>query len=650
MTGPARSAPATHPAPRGPRAVGRALRVVLVAVALLLGVATSASAHATLERSDPPNGGMVATGRTSLTLWYGEAITTAASTFSLHGDAGDVPLTVAVDEGGRVVHLTSAPLERGTYTLTWAVVAADGHPTRGTVLFGSGFRPDGIPAADSTAPELLPVALRTADLGGTLLALGALLALWRVVPVLGGAAAATARRVLTAGALGATISLAAAVVAPVVTTATQLGGTSSAGAWVSALDDVMLGSSWGRLWLVRLGCLAVAYAALLVARRGAARRRSAPRSLPRSSRVALGALVASVALDSWAGHASALPSGELLVWAAATAHVLAAGAWVGGLLVLAVVLRPLARLERGTRRSVALAGWRAFSPAAAVSSGVLVATGLYEAGRHVDTWNALFRGIYGPSVVAKVLVVATALALAAYNTVVVNDAVAERLGRLAGRGRGWRPRPQPLRTTVLVEASVLALAVVVAAVMTSVPTAREITAAASATAPQSDSADGLFVTVEAVPTGREVRLVVRAQAVIKPLGTPVTGVEVGVVPGTPVAPTTAPADRVQLTQTEPGRYEARVPDPGVPDWTTEVYLHRAGARTTTMLVPWSSAEPRSGFRTATATGALLLLLVVVASLLLARRRRRVRSGGAADRAELVPDEPGVGLLEEAGHR
>ena len=330
--------------------------------------------------------------------------------------------------------------------------------------------------------------------------------------------------------------------------------------------------------------------------------------------------------------------------------MLAAGAWVGGLLVLAVVLRPLTRLERGTRRSVALAGWRAFSPAAAVSSGVLVATGLYEAGRHVDTWNALFRGIYGPAVVAKVLVVATALALAAYNTVVVNDAVADRLGRLAGRGRGWRPRPHPMRTTVLVEACVLALAVVVAAVMTSVPTAREITAAASATAPQSDSADGLFVTVEAVPTGREVRLVVRAQAVIKPLGTPVTGVEVGVVHGTPAAPTTTPAERVQLTQSEPGRYEARVPDPGVPEWTTEVYLHRAGARTTTMLVPWSSAEPRSAFRTATAVGAALLLLVVLGSLLLAWRRRRARADGPVASLERAARDTGAGRLEEAGRR
>ena len=84
------------------------------------------------------------------------------------------------------------------------------------------------------------------------------------------------------------------------------------------------------------------------------------------------------------------------------AHVLAAGVWAGGLLVLAVVLRPVALLGHDERGGTALAAWRAFSPVAAVSSGVLLATGLYEAGAHVETWAALFRGVYGPAVLAKV--------------------------------------------------------------------------------------------------------------------------------------------------------------------------------------------------------------------------------------------------------
>ena len=643
----ARTATAPRAAQMG-RALMRLLRAAAVVALLGLGLAPAASAHATLERSDPPNGGMVATGRTTLTLWYGEAITESASSFTVQGDQGAVPATVALDDGDQVVHLTTAPLERGTYTLSWAVVAADGHPTKGTVIFGSGFRPDGIPNADSSLPDALPVVLRSADLGGTLVALGALLALWRVVPVLGRLARTTGRRALTAGAFGVTVALAAAIATPVVTTASQVGDGAAAGAWLSALDDVLVGSAWGRLWMVRVLCLVVAYLALWRARRDIGRRGTAPGGRTRSTVVVAAALVVSVGLDSWAGHASALPSGQVLAWAAASAHVLAAGAWAGGLLVLALVLRPLALLDRAGRAGLAIAGWRAFSPVAALSSGVLLATGLYEAGLHVDSWSALSRGVYGPAVLGKVAVVAVALTIAGYNTLVVNERLADRVGRVSGLGRGWRPRPRPLRTTVLVEAGVLSLAIVLAALMTSVPTAREVTAAATATAPQSDRADGLFVTVEAVPTGREVRLVVRAQAVVKPLGTPVTGVEVGVSDGLATEPTTRQEERLVLTQSEPGRYEGRIPAPAAQDWTAEVFLHRAGARTTVMLVPWSSAEPRSPFRTLASVTALGLLVAIGAVLVLVLLRRRRTTPEPPPDAPT--DRPRPAVLEEAGRR
>ncbi|QKE83927.1 copper resistance CopC family protein [Arthrobacter sp. NEB 688] len=613
----------------GPGARRAVLPAVLALLALLL-LAPAASAHATLERSDPPNGGMVATGRTSLTLWFGEDIAPAASSISLEGAQGRVPVTVTVEPGDRVVHVATPPLTRGTYTVTWAVVAADGHPTRGTLVFGSGFRPDGLPEADSPLPPVTPVLLRALDLAGTLVALGALLAVRRVVPALGALAGPTRRRVVRAGALGATLALVAALATPLVTTTTQTGAAVGSGEWVAALGDVLLDSTWGRLWLLRLALLALAYAALWRGRLG----------------LAGAGLVLAVALDGWAGHASALPSGVLVAWVAATLHVLAAGAWAGALLVLAVTLRPLARVDGPDRGPLVLDAWRAFSPAAAVSSLVLLATGLYEAGVHVATWPALLRGVYGPAVLGKVLVVAVALALAAWNTVLVNPPVAHRVGRLLGLGRSWRPSTRRLRTTVLVEALVLVLAVGLAALMTAVPTAREVTAARSADAPQSARADGVFVTVDAVPTGDRLRLVVRAQPVVRPVGAPVTGVDVAVSDGVVTAPTSAGTDRVALSRTEPGRWEATVADPGTRDWTVEVLLHRAGARTTVVLVPWSSAPERSGLGTAATSASLVLLAVLATALGWARLRRR-----RADPPEPTGPAPAVvPVLEEVGRR
>ncbi len=136
--------------PRGRRSALAAslLGAVLLALLGLVGAAGSASAHSTLERFRPAERGMVATGRASLTLWFGEAINGASSSFSVRGSdlsAPPIPTTATLEQDRSVVHLSTPPLDRGTYTITWSVVAVDGHPTRGTILFGAGFRPDGVP-------------------------------------------------------------------------------------------------------------------------------------------------------------------------------------------------------------------------------------------------------------------------------------------------------------------------------------------------------------------------------------------------------------------------------------------------------------------------------------------------------------------------
>ncbi|MCV2396541.1 copper resistance protein CopC, partial [Actinotalea sp. M2MS4P-6] len=80
---------------------GRARRaaVALAAAAALLGGATPALAHSELEHSDPPDGGMVAVGRTSLSLWFTEAVISDATTVERRpagGGGGGVGGAVAV--------------------------------------------------------------------------------------------------------------------------------------------------------------------------------------------------------------------------------------------------------------------------------------------------------------------------------------------------------------------------------------------------------------------------------------------------------------------------------------------------------------------------------------------------------------------------
>ena len=156
------------------RAGTRVVGLALLVAALLLGSASAVSAHSSLERSDPPNLGMVAIGRGELTLWFGEPVDARASSFSVRRTdpvAASVPARATLEAGGSVVHLAVPPLERGTYAIRWAVVAEDGHATSGTITFGAGLRPPGSPtsaARRTPGPARASWSVRLADLAGLL--------------------------------------------------------------------------------------------------------------------------------------------------------------------------------------------------------------------------------------------------------------------------------------------------------------------------------------------------------------------------------------------------------------------------------------------------------------------------------------------------
>jgi copper transport protein len=600
-------------------ALGRGVQVALLLAAVVVGTASAASAHDSIERSDPPNGGMVAIGRTELTLWFGEPVEERGSSFAVRRTdpaAASLRTTATLGRDDGTVRLATPPLERGTYTITWAVVGDDGHPTGGTITFGAGLRPAGATPEVTAGPGPWGAALRLVDLGGLLVAIGAVAVCGRVLGALGAVGGALRPRVLGVGAAAALASVVAAVATPVLRTGDLLGS-----------------SSWGRLWLLRIAVAAVAAVFLWRSVQGRPARAPGARR-PDPLVLAAIALVASAALDAWTGHASTLPARTSMAVLATTLHVTAAGVWTGGLVVVLVGLRPLTRLSPMTRRGIAPAAWRAFSPMAAVAAGVMAATGVYLAGRQVESLSTLSASTYGTAVVAKVLLLVTALAIASYTTLVVNPPLADRL---LGRRVAWRPLPRRLATTVTAEVVVLSVAVAVAALMTTVPTARETFRAGALSAPVHATVDGFFVTFEAVPTGSSQRLVVRTQPVVRPVVSPVTAVEVGVV--APAQPGTAPSDvRLALRETEVGKYEGALTDPPGADWTATVVLHRTGRPDTVVVVPWSTGSATAATSLERVTSALsVLLLTALGSVvvLVASHRRRTRRATTTDAGGVV---------------
>ena len=97
-------------------------------------------------------------------------------------------------------------------------------------------------------------------------------------------------------------------------------------------------------------------------------------------------VVALAVVRALAGHAAAATHQALAV-AAAGAHILAAGVWIGGVVAFGVALAT-ARGEAGT---LARDCRRGFARAAGLSLAVLAMTGLLAAGAQVASVDALAR-------------------------------------------------------------------------------------------------------------------------------------------------------------------------------------------------------------------------------------------------------------------
>lgn len=107
----------------------------LVITSALVGLGMSpASAHSALLGSDPADGSSLDQAPTSVTFTFNEAVGNAAVVVSApDGTSVEVSDVRAVD---RDVTATVAQADqRGTYSASYRVVSADGHPVEGTITY-----------------------------------------------------------------------------------------------------------------------------------------------------------------------------------------------------------------------------------------------------------------------------------------------------------------------------------------------------------------------------------------------------------------------------------------------------------------------------------------------------------------------------------
>jgi copper transport protein len=631
------------------RAFARLLLVVLGAVASLVIVAGPASAHADLVRSDPGNGTTVALSPAVVRLWFSEDISARVSTARLvRGDGSTVAGTrvavVTSDERPRL-ELHVPQLGTGTYGVLWQVLATDdGHTTSGTVVFSVGTASDAtaLTAGSADSPQGPTVVLRW--LRVVLLA-GLVGGVAVVVAVLGpvgrrardeqlAVAVGFARaRVLALAAASAALS----VVVGLLVLFDEVGRlTVGASPWMSTARD-LAGTRWAQLWLTRELVL-VALLVALVALRRQAHDRDQPRPL---TAAVVAATLGVVWIEALGSHAASVDSQRSATVLADAVHVLAGCIWLGVLPALLLVLWPRSgsagRSADGTSLVRAAAG--PLGRLVAGSVAVVVATGLYGAGRQVGTVEELATTSYGRALVVKTVLLLALLAVGAVSASRLHDIRLPSAGRrrrpAASEGGGGRPLTGRL---VAVEAVVGVLLLLVVALLAETPPPRDQAAAASAPTPASSSGqvDDVVVSVTVSPNvpGPNGFAVVVASTRRPP---PAIVDDVQLVLSGPGAPA-----ETTLRSTGTDRWFGTVPLPASGPAQLTVVVHRAGH---TLQVPLSwQVEPAAAQRDEApgghalapyVDGIALALLGAAAVTLLVRRRRSGAVSTAAGPDTLV---------------
>lgn len=448
----------------------------------LLALPAGAAAHEELREATPGDGDELAVAPDRLRLTFVNPLELGLAHLTLLGPDGAVALG-ELRRAADAPHVLLAPIRgrlvAGAYTVRWQVAGPDGHPVRGE--YGFTILPDAeglAPAPDDPASGEPGPAEATSDPGAAVinapisdfdsgsplyaavrwLTFAGLLGLIGVVAfrlfVLKLLARLPSRAALVAGAsararrigLGAVTVLAVALFLRLYAQMYALHGPSQ-GLQMAPLRTLLGSTTWGLGWLIQAGGILVAAIGLGLA----ARRARVGWAL-----AALGALGLAFT-PALSGHAAGVQDVTALAVLADGLHVLGAGGWLGGLLVVVIGGLPVALRQPDDRGAAAAALIEAFSPTALFFAGVVVATGVFSAWLHVGEVTALWTTGYGRTLLVKVGVLSLVFGTGAYNWLRVKPS----LGSPAAAGR--------LRRSATVELAIAVLVLAVTAVLVATP-------------------------------------------------------------------------------------------------------------------------------------------------------------------------------------
>ncbi len=444
----------------------------MLALFLALLVSGVASAHATLARSDPPNGAILDANQapTQVRLWFTEDVNpalTKAIVVDHNNQEVDLQDSHVSPSDPREVDLSLRQLQPGFYVVIWKSVSAeDGHATGGSFLFRVRF-PDGtvpnLPSELPTGPAGFASSGSGQCLSGSspLLCAPEVLSDWLVFLVavawVGGmfwqvyiveraaqqdrslvpVALATARRFRRIAVIALPLFLLANI-GYVIGQAMLAGGDLGSGFSPTIWSGILLHSSFGIFWLLR-ELLALAALMWLVAEPLPVVTEEDWRPQPALnwSRLGLGLLL--LVAMAFSGHAAAAQSrGGLGSFAVPVdwLHLLATSIWVGGIIFIAITLLPAIWGHESTDRAQALVKLLPrFSIFALIGVTVAALSGSFNADVQLTSWSQFLDTTYGRTLIVKILLVLVMIAISAYHAFLLRPRLARELsgwGRLEG--------------------------------------------------------------------------------------------------------------------------------------------------------------------------------------------------------------------------
>lgn len=417
--------------------IRRVLQVSLATVIALPAMIAAAPAspfpHLALKRSEPAGGSQLTTAPTRISLWFTAKPERAFSHIRLLGPgaAGEVSMDSVVADSSLGLHAEiRRPLSPGGYRVVWQTASADGHPIRGEFAFTVlGDTSTTRPAADTAshdshaAPDTAhspsgghhagdPLhsenrVARWMEFVALLTALGVLGFRHGVLPPLASRGVPVSDALDRARRFGqsAVFIYILAALSRLYTEATAVAGRGLA-LDPATLKSLLTTTTWGAGWTVgALGALVLAAGWWL-----------SKRSVTIGTPLALTGGLAIALSPALTGHAAA--TGNFIVSVTLDVlHVLSAGLWLGGLLLVLIAGIPaMLRLSDGNTHAAVSALVNSFHPIALFCAPLAVVSGLGSAWTRLGGPAAITSTAYGRILLLKLGLFVAVAAIALYNS------------------------------------------------------------------------------------------------------------------------------------------------------------------------------------------------------------------------------------------